>query len=228
MGTAFDPNILWLPCHILASARRLIQATNEFAAQAEAMDKSELHAELERLHRESYGWALSCCSRDPVEAESVLQSVYLKVLEGRARFEGKSAFKTWLFAVIRKTVADKNRRQMLRRFWLRRFEISSPSVSRAESPDERVYRSELQTLFSKALGALPKRQTEVLHLVFYHELSLAEAAQVMGISVGSARTHYERGKRKLRQRMEVTGVFYASGAERKEDLGVVQTVEAGR
>src|SRR5262245_62382199 len=86
----------------------------EMIAEAPSMTTEELTAQLEAHHASSYGWALACCRRDPSEAEEVLQSVYLKVLEGKARFDGRASFKTWLFAVIRKTASDHRRKNVLR------------------------------------------------------------------------------------------------------------------
>jgi Sigma-70 region 2 len=56
--------------------------------------------QLAALHLESLGWARSCCRQDAEEAENVLQAVYLKIVEGRALFDGRSTLRTWLFAVI--------------------------------------------------------------------------------------------------------------------------------
>lgn len=67
------------------------------------MEISELKAELEKLHPASFGWALSCCRRNHADAEEVLQTVYLKILQGKAIYRGESKLQTWLFAVIRKT-----------------------------------------------------------------------------------------------------------------------------
>jgi len=52
---------------------------------------------------------------------------------------------------------------------------------------------------------LSPRQRELLHLVFYQELTIEEAAGVLGISVGSARVHYERGKAAVRRMLAEDG-----------------------
>ena len=109
------------------------------------------------------------------------------------------------FSVIRKTAADEHRRKMFRRLWLTKYVESTPQMPQEESPDEAIYRSEIQMMFRQALASLPRRQQEVMQLVFYHDFSLEVAAKVMRVSVGSARTHYERGKKRLRQRGQSTG-----------------------
>jgi len=163
------------------------------------MDGVDLRSELEALHRESYGWALCCCARDRGRAEEVVQGAYLKVLEGKARCDGRSGFKTWLFAVIRRTAAEERRRNLLHRLRLNRYQ---PPITPEEQPDARLWRSELQEAFRQALATLPRRQQQVLQLVFYHDLSLSDAAQVIGVSVGSARVHYDRGKKAIRKQFE--------------------------
>ena len=166
------------------------------------MDIAELRAQLERHHRESYGWARNCCRDHPDDAEGVLQTVYLKILERKAVFNGRASFRTWLFAVIRKTAAEERRR----RAWSKLRLVPYPEVVQPASPAERaddaVYRSQIQATLGQALAALPRRQREVLQLVFYHDLSLADAAQVMSVSLGSASRHYDRGKKRLRELME--------------------------
>ncbi len=168
------------------------------------MHPEQLRSELERLHAESHGWALRCCADVRDDAEEALHVAYWKVLDGRARFDGRSGFKTWLFAVIRRTAVDERRRHWLRRIGLLRFESRSAPPPSPRQPDEQLAESQRAHAFRAALAALPRRQQEVLHLVFYHDLSTAEAAAVMGISPGSARQHYERGKARLRTLLSKT------------------------
>ena len=184
------------------------------------MESAKLRNELESCHRESYGCALVCCSRTAAEAVNVLQTAYLKVLAGKAKFNGKSAFKTWFFSVIRRTASDLRRREMVRRLSLVRQTQRAPTAA-GPGFDEAVYQAEIHTLFQHALTALPRRQQEVLQLVFYHDLSLAEAAEVLNIAVGSARTHYERGKKQLRRLMAEAGIFDESRLAREENAATL-------
>ncbi len=185
------------------------------------MDAAELRAELERHHQASFGWALSCCSHNRTEAEEALQTVYLKILDGRARFAGRASFKTWLFAVIRKTAAEERRRAAWRRVLLMRHGESLAATDGDCSGESSPSSEE----FLRALARLPRRQREVLQLVFYHDLSIAEAAGVMKVSLGSARTHYERGKQKLRQWIQTNKIFHESESGRRENQKIVRSTE---
>ena len=158
------------------------------------MTGEPLERRLEALHPASFGWALGCCRWDREEAEEVLQTTYLKILDGRARFDERSSFKTWLFAVIRRTAAERRRSRWLRSLAALRWLDDPPPVT---TPEARLDSSETSRVLRAALQALPARQREVLHLVFYQDLTVEEAARVLGISVGSARTHYHRGKAAL-------------------------------
>jgi RNA polymerase sigma-70 factor, ECF subfamily len=173
------------------------------------MDDSELRTLLEKHHSAAFGWAMSCCGRNSAEAEDVLQTVYVKILEGTARYKGTAQFKTWLFSVIRKTAAEVHRRNMLHALKLMNFLPTALSKKRTNPADE-LEQNEMHTKLTDALSSLSRRQREVLHLIFYEDFSLSEAAEVMNIYIGSARTHYERGKKKLRIWMEEEKIFNES------------------
>lgn len=179
------------------------------------MDDSELRSQLERHHADSYGWAVACCSQDRELAEDILQTAYLKILQGIARYRGEAAFKTWLFAVIRITAADERRRFWRRWFGLNNYERHrEPAIEtpRDDAPDETARLD----AFRQALKRLPQRQREVMHLLCYESLSLQQAAEVMGISLGSARTHYDRAKTSLRGWLEKLECFREYGTDREQ------------
>ncbi len=169
------------------------------------MDPADLERQLEELHAASFAWAASCCGGDRQEAEEVLQIVYLKILEGRARFGGRSALKTWLFGVIRRTAFGRARRRSLRSALLFRWgrrELAPAPRAGVEGRLERRQRSER---VRQALESLSPRQRQVLELVFFHDLTVREAAETMGVAAGTASLHYDRGKRRLARLIEGEG-----------------------
>jgi RNA polymerase sigma factor (sigma-70 family) len=172
---------------------------------ASELSSLEVERRLGELHEDSYGWALSCCGWNEADAEDVLQTTYLKVVSGRARFAGRSSFRTWLFGVIRQTSREHIRRDRSHRERAARLEremvARDATVGHPPDPAEDAERSEI---LRDALRKLPARQREVLHLVFYQDLTVREAAEVMEVSLGSARVHYDRGKKRLRALLSAT------------------------
>jgi len=129
--------------------------------------------------------------------------VYLGVLDGRARYDARSSFRTWIFGVIRRTAASERRKAWLRGLVLEREgargkgEVGLVAANPFVAPDAAIEDQSRRDGLRHALGHLATRQREVLQLVFYHDLTVEEAASAMGVSLGSARTHYARGKAKL-------------------------------
>ncbi|MEM7482874.1 MAG: RNA polymerase sigma factor [Acidobacteriota bacterium] len=162
----------------------------------------DLAPRLEALHEASFHWALTCAKGVREEAEDVLQTAYQKVVDGRSTFDGRSEFKTWLFAIIWRTAADRRRRRAWRRALLGRWIDDARSESReATSPLHRLEASERAERVRRALATLSERQHQVLDLVFYHEHSIRQAAEVLGLRLGTARVHYQRGKAALSERL---------------------------
>ena len=165
---------------------------------------TDIEREIERIHPAAFGWALACCCRDRCEAEDVLQVAYMKIIEGKARFNGQSSFKTFLFAVIRRTAAERRRRAILHSLTLekrRHWTVRSPQ----QSADQALQNRQESSALVAALAKLATRQREVLELVFYHDMTVEEAAQTLRISVGSARVHYDRGKKNLARLVKIDG-----------------------
>ena len=185
-------------CHISAPVLPLISTNAQKSSVT--MERGQLDSELEDLHAASFGWALACCGRDREEAEEVLQSAYLKVFAGKARFDGRSTFRTWLFGVIRLTAAEERRRNIVRRLRAAAYAVIAPSDP-GPDPNTALENAQRQERLLSALGELASRQREVLQLVFYHDMTIEDAAAVMSVSLGTARTHYERGKARLLEKL---------------------------
>jgi RNA polymerase sigma-70 factor (ECF subfamily) len=164
-----------------------------------------IERELEAIHPDSFGWALTCCGWDRDQAKETLQTAYLKVIEGRARFNGHSSLKTWFFGVVRNTAAERRRGRLMRSVLGARLLERRPDPRPQPTPELLAVEAEAQRELRRLLGRLSPRQRQLLHLVFYQELSLSEASDVLGLTLGTARTHYERGKKRLRGMLAEVG-----------------------
>jgi len=159
---------------------------------------AELERQIAQLHPASFAWALACTRWNAAEAEEVLQSVYLRILDGRARFGGRSSFKTWLFGVVKNVAAEHRRRRWLEELVPWRWGGATPPAEPSGGgPAEALESAQRGARVRHALARLGARQRQVLELVFFHQLTLEESAAVMGVALGTARAHYHRGKLRL-------------------------------
>ena len=162
------------------------------------IESGSLRERLELHHLDASGWSLACCDHDEDFAHDVLHEAYVRVLEGRARYRAESSFRTWLFGVIRLVALEVRRRDE------RRDADRGPDPLvdvHVDPPSGSLEQMEVVVRLREALTKLSRRQGEVLHLVFYQGLTLAEAARVMDVGVGAARTHYHRAKTRLRREL---------------------------
>ena len=170
------------------------------------MKHDELAQGLEALHPAGYGWAMSCCGWRREDAEDVLQLSYLKILSGEARFDHRATLKTFVFAVIKRTAAEQQRRRWIRQVALVRWWEGRPAPRPSMDPETAAHVGEMSARLIAALQQLPPRQRDLLHLVFYQDLTVDDAARVLGVSAGTARTHFDRGKKRLRQMLDAAEV----------------------
>jgi len=156
-------------------------------------NSEQLERDLADLHAQSWRWAISVCRGDIDLAQDVLQSAYLSVLEGKALWKKKSSFKTWFFGVIRITASAHRRRQSLLR-----FRFLAPLEDDVVAALPQFGEDPMSNTILTALKSLPPKQAQLSELVFGQDLTIEEAAKIMKISIGTARTHYSRAKASLR------------------------------
>src|SRR5712692_5356247 len=126
------------------------------------MPPADLTAELEQLHAAAFGWAMSCCDWDRSAAEDVLQASYLKLLDGRARFGGRSSLRTFVFGVIARTAREARRRSALRRWLPLAALVLGPEMEDGRpDPATAFARADETARLVRALGRLSGRQRQV-------------------------------------------------------------------
>ena len=166
------------------------------------MESDELRNELASLHESAFGWAMVCCHRDRDLAVEVLQQAYLRILAGDAVYRKTSAFSTWAFGVIKMVALEQLRIERRHRDQLHSENLEAKrSLDVADSTRVPIEQQELAEELDRALKQLSDRQREVLHLVFYQDMTIQQAATTLEITVGSARQHYQRGKANLQQKL---------------------------
>ncbi len=150
---------------------------------------------LEAMHSQVFGWALSRCNYEQAVAEDLVQQAYVELLTGKARFDGASSLKTFVFAVVQNLARSRYRRAASR--------LRLAGALQAETADDATQPIEPgdNSGIWDAVQRLPQRQRDIIELVFCRDLTVEEASRVMGVSTGTGRVHYDRAKKALRGKL---------------------------
>lgn len=170
------------------------------------MHDDNIKVQLEYHHKDFYGWALHCCNRDRDMAYDVVQSSYLKILERKKTFGAQSAFKTWAFSIIRNTAYDALRKRKREAGMFEATQDNLPDTAYDAGVGNEYDDKLAKLFFAEALSRLSERQRQIMQLVFYHDLSLNESAEVLRLSPGSVRKYYDRAKKTLAEWFEKKGI----------------------
>ncbi len=161
-------------------------------------DAPVTRGDLTRLYREHYTPLVRMASMlldDVAQAEEVVQDAFVRMFELRnPPPRGKAP------AYLRSAVLNGARSYIRKLVVRRKHQPDRPGVVGAAEIDG------LAGVFSdeviKTVRALPRRQSEVLLLRYYLDLSEAEIAETLGISAGSVKTHASRGLARLSEVLE--------------------------
>lgn len=132
------------------------------------------------------------------EAQEVAQEVLVRVWQHAAQWRTSAArFDTWLHRVALNLCYDRLRRRRDEQSYDPSDEVADP----APRPDERIEAAQRSARVAAALASLPSRQREALVLQYYQELSNAEVAELMEISIEAMESLLSRARRNLRTQL---------------------------
>lgn len=138
--------------------------------------------------------------------EDLVQETWLRVLEHGNRYDGRSRFESWLFAIARHLAIDHFRRR--RDLSLDtgsspdKAPLSEPPIKNEPSPFEIAARTEDALRLSVSLNLLDPIYREALLLRFEEDLSLHEIADIVEAPVTTVSSRIYRGLEMLRSQLE--------------------------
>ncbi len=156
----------------------------------------------------AYGTALRF-TRNPADAEDLVQEAALLAFRGFHTFQAGSSFRAWFFRVLTNCYFSRYRKQKRQgtelalddtpELYLYCQTAALGLHARSEDPAAEVM-SRLETEHVEAaIAALPEEHRVVASLYFMQDFSYQEIAEMVGVPVGTIRSRLHRGRRMLQQ-----------------------------
>jgi RNA polymerase sigma-70 factor (ECF subfamily) len=145
-----------------------------------------------------YRWLLRFVSNATL-AEDLLSEVFLDVWRQAARFECRSSVSTWLLSIARHKALSARRRRTDAEL---DEKIEATVADTANDPEAALQEKHRGELLRQALTRLSPEHREIIDLVYYHEKSVEECAQVLGIPAATVKTRMFYARKKLAEMVQ--------------------------
>ena len=206
MGKATD-NLTWSGKNETPDAQ--VSDEELFARYRELGDRDAFTTLVHRYERELYSY-LRRYLGDASMAEDAFQATFLQVHLKGDQFEAGRRFRPWLYTIATNQAIDAQRRNKRHRgVSLDRTSKSDDSdnlgalidllVSKEPNPEQRLDSTQRREWIEQALEELPAALREVVNLVYYQGLKYREAADVLGIPVGTVKSRLHAAILKLNE-----------------------------
>lgn len=136
-------------------------------------------------------------------AEELLNEVFLEIWQNAGRYEGRSSPSTWLMAIAHnKAVSNLRRRREITG-----MDDELPETADLDDdPEEAAQKQDKGRIMRACIASLSPEHREILDLVYYQELSVGEAAEVLGIPENTVKTRMFYARKKLSELLKERGV----------------------
>ena len=165
-------------------------------------DKLAMQVLFTRHHVRVYRFALRFV-RNPTVAEDVISEVFLDVWRQAGKFEGRSAVSTWLLAIARFKALSALRRRTEQEL---DDEMAETIEDTADNPEVDLQKKDKGSVLRDCLTKLSAEHREVVDLVYYHEKSVEEVAQIVGIPEATVKTRMFYARKKLGELLKAAGI----------------------
>ena len=183
------------------------RAYNEFSDEAlvtliSAKNKDAMHALYSRHSVRLYRF-IKRLTGNASSAEDVVSDVFLDVWRKSHGFKGQSKASTWLFAIARHKALSALR---CRTHDALNDDLETAIDDSAETPETALLGADRRSNLQLCLSKLSAAQREVIDLVYYHEKTIHEVAQIVGVSENTVKTRMHYARHRIRKMLAESGV----------------------
>jgi RNA polymerase sigma-70 factor (ECF subfamily) len=179
-------------------------ATDEELVRRAQQDDERAFGELvTRYESKVYSLAMKML-RNPEDAEDVLQDTFLRAYRGIKSFKGNSTFSTWVYRITANSALMRLRKKQLPQVSIEDSDERETPISIADwapGPVEQLLNQEMQRVMDEAIEALPPEFRQVFILRDVEELSNADVAEILDLSVAAVKSRLHRARLKVRNRL---------------------------